>query len=61
MVHNKSTADRYYLLKNKGKTAVKASKELTKIMRTTCSRNKKGEPSSLCEGSTTHDSPQRHK
>ena len=57
MVHNKSTADRY-LLKNKGKTAVKTSKELAKIMRTTstCSSNKKGETSDLCE-----DSQPRHK
>ncbi|XP_028394421.1 uncharacterized protein LOC114518606 [Dendronephthya gigantea] len=33
MVHNKTTADKYYLLKNKGKSAVKTSKELSRIMR----------------------------
>ena len=33
MVHKQSTADRYYLLKNKSKSAVKTSKELSKIMR----------------------------
>lgn len=33
MVHKQSTADRYYLLRNKGKSAVKTSKELAKIMR----------------------------
>ena len=70
MVHNKATADRYYLLKNKGKTAVQTAKELTKIMRTTSSSQKEGGPSSLCgnhqvsESSslpTTHKSPPRHK
>ena len=33
MVHKSSTADRYYLLQNKSKSAVKTSKELAKIMR----------------------------
>jgi site-specific recombinase XerD len=33
MVHKQSTADRYYLLQSKGKSAVKTSKELTRIMR----------------------------
>ena len=33
MVHKPSTADRYYLLPNKSKSAVKTSKELAKIMR----------------------------
>ena len=33
MVHKQSTADRYYLLRNKGNSAVRTSKELTKIMR----------------------------
>ena len=33
MAHKQSTADRYYLLKNKGKSAVRTSKELAKIMR----------------------------
>lgn len=33
MVHKQSTADRYYLLQNKGKSAVRTSKELTRIMR----------------------------
>jgi hypothetical protein len=37
MVHKQSTADRYYLLKSKGKSAVKTSQELSKIMRTTTS------------------------
>ena len=31
MVHKQSTADRYYLLQNKGKSAVRTSKELAKI------------------------------
>ena len=39
MAHKQSTADRYYLLKNKGKSAVKTSKELAKIMRTTSAPN----------------------
>ena len=34
MTHKKATADRYYLLKNKGQSAVKTSKQLSKIMRT---------------------------
>ena len=33
MVHHKTTADKFYLLKNKGKSAVKTSKELSRIMR----------------------------
>ena len=33
MVHNQATATKYYLLKNKGKSAVKTSKELSRIMR----------------------------
>jgi hypothetical protein len=33
MVHKRATADHYYLLKNKGKTAVKTSQQVTKIMR----------------------------
>ena len=33
MVHNKSTADKYYLLENKGKTAVRTSKKVSRIMR----------------------------
>ncbi|CAB3991928.1 Neurofilament medium polypeptide [Paramuricea clavata] len=33
MVHNQATATKYYLLKNKGKSAVKTSKELSCIMR----------------------------
>ena len=33
MAHKQSTADRYYLLKNKGKSAVRTCKELEKIMR----------------------------
>lgn len=33
MVHKPSTADRYYLLQNKSKSAVKTSKELAKVMR----------------------------
>ncbi len=33
MVHKQSTTDQYYLLQNKGKSAVRTSKELTKIMR----------------------------
>ena len=33
MVHNKTTADRYYLLQDKGKSAVRTSKKLWHIMR----------------------------
>ena len=33
MVHNQATATKYYLLKNKGKSAVKTYKELSRIMR----------------------------
>ena len=33
MVHKRATADHYYLLKKKGKTAVKTSQQVTKIMR----------------------------
>lgn len=32
MVHNKSTADRYYLMQEKAKSAVQTSKYLTNIM-----------------------------
>jgi hypothetical protein len=39
MVHKQSTAHRYYLLKNKAKSAVRTSRELTKIMR--CETEKK--------------------
>ena len=39
MVHKQSTADRYYLLKKKGKSAVKTSKELTRIMRSCSSKD----------------------
>ena len=33
MVHNVTTADKFYLLEEKGKTAVRTSKELSRIMR----------------------------
>ena len=33
MIHKKSTEDKYYLLKNKSKSAVQTSKELAKIIR----------------------------
>ena len=33
MVHKRTTADNYYLLKTKGKTAAKTSQQVTKIMR----------------------------
>lgn len=33
MVHKQSTADRYYLLKSRGNSAVRTSKELSRIMR----------------------------
>ena len=32
MAHKQSTANRYYLLKNKGKSAVRTSQELSKII-----------------------------
>ena len=35
MVHNKSTADRYYLLQDKGKSAARTSREVSRIMRDT--------------------------
>lgn len=39
MVHNRTTADRYYLLQDKSKTAVRTSKELSRIMRQPDSSN----------------------
>ena len=39
MAHKQSTADRYYLLKNKGKSAVRTSQELSKIMRSSETTN----------------------
>ena len=39
MVHNKTTADRYYLLQDKGKSAVRTSKKLRNIMRDQSSEN----------------------
>ncbi|CAB4024829.1 Neurofilament medium polypeptide [Paramuricea clavata] len=49
MVHNRATADKYYLLEDKGKTAVRTSKELSRIMRDAhCTKTRNytsGEPS----------------
>ena len=36
MVHNKATADRYYLLKSKEKSALNASRQVAKIMHASC-------------------------
>ena len=62
MVHNRATADKYYLLEDKGKTAVRTSKELSRIMRDAhCAKTRNdtsGEPStSSCVAVVTH----RHK
>ena len=43
MVHNKSTADRYYLMQAKVTSAVKTSKYLTRIMHDGQSCSKKDE------------------
>ena len=40
MVHNKATADRYYLMQEKSVAAVKTSKYLSKVMRSDASTSK---------------------
>ena len=40
MVHNKATADRYYLMQEKSVAAVKTSKYLSKVMRSDASKSK---------------------
>lgn len=67
MVHKKSTADKYYLLKNKSKSAVQTSKELAKIMRSggaSCSTEKgdsrEDEELPCDEPLSKNTSPKRH-
>ena len=53
MVHNKSTADKYYLLENKGKTAFRTSKKGSRIMRGTASPKKQPNNKDEAEPSTS--------
>ena len=39
MVHNKTTADRYYLLQDKGKSAARTSRKVRRIMRDHCEKS----------------------
>ena len=52
MAHKQSTADRYYLLENKGKSAVRTSKELSKIMRHGTDQNSSNNASENNESSS---------
>ncbi|XP_028414073.1 uncharacterized protein LOC114537140, partial [Dendronephthya gigantea] len=57
MVHKQSTADHYYLLKNKGKSAVRTSNELAKIMRSSGQANMEENTDTL----QVENPEQRHK